>query len=927
MLRTTAFTTWLIVLPVLASADDVLTYEQHVRAILKANCFHCHGEEGKREGGLDLRLRRLIVKGGENGTSIVPGDSQSSLLVARIRSGEMPPVDKKLTPEQVEVISSWIDAGAKTAREEPESIGDDPIFTDVERNFWSFRPITRPDAPVIQNRRQARTPIDTFILARLEPLGMKLSPEASRPSLIRRIYFDLLGLPPTPKEVDAFVTDTSSDAYERLVDRLLSSPHYGERWGRHWLDVAGYADSEGYTEADTPREWAYRYRDYVISSFNSDKPFDLFIHEQLAGDEMVPSRDGDLTADQIEKLTATGFLRMAPDGTGGGGVDQDVARNQVVADTIKIVSTSLMGLTVGCAQCHDHRYDPIPTRDYYRLRAVFAPAFDWKNWKTPQQRRLSLYTQADRDLATKINAEAAEVEKQRDEKAQYYIDRTLAEELATLPQPIRDPLRAAYKSASQDRTPEQQQLLKDHPSVANISIGSLYLYDRRREERAGKLDAERKAKERRFVEETRKRKGDAVNAANLAEFNPEAAAELKRDLEAAAKLRQEKAADDLKRYQAEADQIRTRIPREFYLRVVTESTAAPLPTTFVFYRGDHQQPKEQVSPGGLSVLNHRIAPGIISNDESLSSTGRRLDLARRFTSRDYPLTARVIANRIWMHHMGHGIVKTPGDFGFLGDRPTHPELLDWLASELIDGGWHVKDLHRLILLSAVYRQASQRTEQHNTRDPDNKLYARMSIRRLGAEQLRDSMLAISDQLNSKMFGDPVPVMEDAVGQIVIGKENLDGERKPVNPIALNGEEFRRSVYVQVRRSRTLGALETFDAPDMSPNCDCRSSSNVAPQSLFFMNSQQTIQVANTLAKRVAAATGDDTTHPATRAWRLIFGTSPTDTEVEIAVEFLRQQTQLLAKAADRPKDLTPETAALSTLCQALISSNRFLYID
>ncbi|MBP85201.1 MAG: hypothetical protein CMJ64_00540 [Planctomycetaceae bacterium] len=926
MLRPLLLTLSIVASPLTANAGDVLTYEQHIRPILKAHCFQCHGEAGKREGELDLRLRRLIVAGGESGPTIEAGDPDASLLVERVRSGEMPPIDKKLSDNEVETISKWIESGAQTARAEPESIGDDPVFTTEEREFWSFRSVHRPTVPKTSNTARLRTAIDNFILARLEPEGMELSPVTNRRALIRRAYFDLLGLPPTPEATDAFVADESPAAYERLIDRLLASPHYGERWGRHWLDVAGYADSEGYTEDDPPREWAYHYRDYVIDSFNAAKPFDSFIHEQIAGDEMIPPRSGDLTAEQIQNLTATGFLRMAPDGTGVGGVDQDVARNEVVADTITIVSTSLMGLSVGCARCHDHRYDPIPTRDYYRLRAVFAPALNWKAWKLPQQRRVSLYTKANHEQAASINAEAAKIDKQREVKAQQYIERTLAEELATLPEPIREPIRVAYKTAGKERTTEQQQLLKDHPSVANISVGSLYLYDRRRDERARKIDVERKAKETRFIEETQKRAGVAVTAATLAKFNPEAAAELKRDAEAAAKLRAEKAADDLKRYTERAAAIRADIPRHVFLRAVTE-TDEKTPATFVFHRGDHQQPKEQVGPGGLSVLEQRLASDIAANEESLPSTGRRLALARRFTSRDYPLTARVIANRIWLHHFGRGIVNTPGDFGVLGDRPTHPDLLDWLAVEFIESGWQVKRLHRLIMLSSVYRQSSQRTEQHDSLDPDNKLYARMSLRRLESEQVRDAMLAISGQLNTKMFGDPVPVMEDAVGQIVIGKENLDGERKPVNPIALQGEEFRRSIYVQVRRSRILAELEAFDAPEMTPNCDRRSSSNVAPQSLFFMNSQQTVNVANVLAQRVIDEAGIDVTRQVTRVWRLVFGLRPTAEEVDAASALLQQQRELLGKATDRPRELTPETAALSTLCQALLSSNRFLYID
>ena len=905
---------WLIAIQLLApgaSRSEEIYFEQHIRPILKANCFHCHGEEGKREGGLDLRLQRFMVVGGESGSSLTPGDAEASLLLERVRSGEMPPVDKKLSAEEVSLIARWISAGAKTARPEPEQIGEDSLFTEEERNFWSFQPIRRPELPTVNESTVTRTPIDRFVVAKLADAGLNFSAEADRRTLIRRVYFDLLGLPPSVVEVDSFVDDDSPNAYERLLDRVLASPHYGERWGRHWLDVAGYADSEGYTDEDTPRDWAYFYRDYVIAAFNADKPFDTFIHEQLAGDELVTPPYKNLTEDQIERLAATGFLRMAPDGTAGGGIDQSVARNEVVADTIKIVSSSLMGLTVGCARCHDHRYDPIPIADYYRLRAVFEPALDWKHWRVPSARRISLYTDADRELATKINAEAAEVDKQREAKAQEYIDRTLEEELATLPESVRDALRSAYKIIAKDRNAEQQALLKEYPSVASISVGSLYLYDRRREATAGKIDAARREKEKRLASET--------DQASLA-------AEIQRDIEAAAKLRSEKAADDLNRYQDRADAIRATIPPERFLRAIAEEPNQ-IPATFVFFRGDHEQPKDEVAPTGLTVLETRLATALPTNDDSLPSTGRRLAFAKQLTDPRYPLTARVIVNRIWLHHFGRGIVNSPSDFGVLGDRPTHPELLDWLAAEFIESGWQVKQLHTLIMMSTTYRQGSQRTDQHDAVDPDNKLYARMSIRRLESEAVRDALLAISAKLNPNLCGPPVPVMEDEVGQIVIGKENLDGERKPGQAVPLHGEEFRRSVYVQVRRSRPLGVLDTFDNPAMAPNCEQRNASNVAPQSLLFMNSNLVVEYSEYFADRVIHDAGADRNEQVRLAWQLALASVPSDREIAAAVEFLQRQEQSFRDSPTKPKESTAESLALASFCQALLSSNRFLYVE
>lgn len=952
---------WLgLAAPTLAAADPLI-FERDVRPIFKTHCFQCHGEDGQRKGGLDLRLRRLAEQGGDSGPAFVPGKPDESLLVERLRSGEMPPIDKKPPPEQIETIARWIASGAPTARPEPQDLGEGPLFTQEERGFWAFQPVRRPAMPNVAHPELVATPVDALLLARLEAAGLVFSPEADKPTLLRRAYFDLVGLPPTPEEIEGFVSDASPDAWPRLVDRLLASPHYGERWGRHWLDVAGYADSEGYTDEDAPRASAFRFRDYVVRSFNADKPFDQFLQEQLAGDELTPPPYRNLSPEAIERLTATGFLRMSPDGTASSGVDQNVARNQVVADTVQIVCTSLLGLTVHCAQCHDHRYDPIPQADYYRLRAIFEPALDWKQWRAPPARKVSLYTDADRELASKIQAEAAAVDAQRQQNGQEYIDRTLEEELLLVPQERRDSLRAAYKTAAEQRTAEQQTLLKEYPSVANISMGSLYLYDERREAKARRIDAERKQKEARFVAETKARElarapdaerapleaaaaapaetrtaeqtallekhpGVLVAAATLERFNPQAAAELAADAKTAAELRATKAVDDLKRYSAQAAEIRSRIPPEGFLRALTETPGQASPT-FIFYRGDLQQPKGEVPPGDLTILAGATAIEIPADDPSLPTTGRRLAFARHLTDGRHPLVSRVIANRVWLHHFGRGLVGTPGDFGVLGERPTHPDLLDWLADELVSRGWSLKSLHRVILLSTAYRQSSRRGPHLDAIDPDNRLYARMSVRRLESEVVRDALLSIRGDRNDAMFGPPVPVMEDDVGQIVIGRENLDGERKPVGAVSLGGEECRRSVYVQVRRSRPLSILETFDAPVMSPNRENRNFSTAASQSLVFMNSALVIESAGRFASRLEREAGRDRRAQAAHGWLLAFGRPATADELHGAEQFVGRQLEVLKKQAPSADAALHGRQALATFCQALLSANAFLYVD
>ena len=435
-----------------------ITYENDIRPILKTHCFGCHGETGNKKGNLDLRLRRLIVNGGDSGPAITPGNPDKSYLLRRITSGEMPPGENRVPDEAIEQIRTWIADGAPTVNKEPENLSEEDLgVSSTDRQYWAFQPILQPEIPDYSPEDRVRTPIDALLLKSMRSKGLHFSQDADPITLLRRVFFDLTGLPPTPDDVEQFMADTGEDAYERLIDRLMASPHYGERWGRHWLDIAGYADSEGYNNSDTQRKYAYRYRDYVIRSFNADKPFDSFITEQLAGDELVQPPYTNLDQGKIEKLVATGFLRMGADGTSGGNDNADVARNQVIADAIKILSTSLLGLSVGCAQCHDHRYDPIPQKDYYRLRALLEPVYDWKKWRTPQDRLISLYTDADRAKAAEVEAEASVVAEEKSVKQKDYIAQAIEKELENFDISLRDTLRLAFQTPVDKRTEEQKQ--------------------------------------------------------------------------------------------------------------------------------------------------------------------------------------------------------------------------------------------------------------------------------------------------------------------------------------------------------------------------------------------------------------------------------------------------------------------------------------
>ena len=852
-----------------------LTFERDIRPIFKTHCFHCHGEAERREGGLDVRLRRLLVTGGESGAALAPGKPAESYLLERLASGDMPPEEasQRPTEDDIAVVRQWILQGAPTLRDEPESPDDLPSITAEEIEFWAFQPIQHPQPPSADSRARINNPIDEFIQARLDPKGLTISPEAQRTTLIRRLYFDLLGLAPSPTAVEQFAADQRPNAYEILVDELLASPHYGERWGRHWLDVAGYADSEGYTDDDTERQHAWHYRDYVIDSLNGNLPYDRFILEQLAGDEMVGPPYKNLTSEQARLLTATGFLRMAADGTGAKTEDPNLAQNTVIAESIKIVTSSMLGLTIGCAQCHDHRYDPIPQSDYYSFRAIFEPAYNWKKWRTPSKRLISLYTDKDRELAAQLETEAKAVEARRTGRQKELIAATLEKQIAALPEEIQEAVREAQTTPAKERTAEQKALLKKHPSV-NVSAGSLYLYDKA-------------------------------------------------------------AANELKKMADEAAAIRSRKPEEHFVRALSE-VPNQIPDSFVFFRGDHEQPKAQVTPSIFEVVQLTNGDAPIPRDDSrFATTGRRMALGNWLVGRSNPLTARVLVNRIWMHHFGTGIVRTPADFGRLGDRPSHPLLLDWLATEFINSGWNMKSLHRTMLLSATYRQTSEPTDAAQHTDPDNQLFSRAPVRRIEAEVLRDMVLQVADQLNRQPFGPPVPVMADKAGRFVIGLENLNAGRPgPVLP--MNGEDLRRTVYVQVRRSRPLSLMETFDAPRMEPNCESRNSSTVSSQSLSLMNGDFITRQAGKLAESVIAAAPDSTSDRIRSVWQRVYGRTPSAEELRLASVFLDEQIELQRNGKSdvdqaQPKtdsDLTVEDkSAFETLCHMLLGSNEFLYVD
>lgn len=862
-----------------APADDALpTWETDVRPILKAHCTHCHGEQEPVEGGVDLRLRRFLDRQAEGyGPLLVPGDAAGGELLRVIRSGEMPKGGKKVSPEELATIERWIATGATSADPEPETIPPGPYLTAHDREWWSFRPIVKPIVPT--GADAGRTAIDAFILAALAPKGLFLAPEADRPTLIRRLTLDLTGLLPTPEEVDAFVADTSGDAYEKVVERLLASPAYAERQARAWLDVAGYSDSNGFSEADSLRLHAWRYRDWVVKSFRDDLPWDRFIQEQLAGDELAGVTEGSTDSavnDPVrrDQLIATAFLRLAPDGTGDPVPDQNLARNQVIAEQIKVTTSSLLGLTVACAQCHDHRYDPVSQTDYFRLRAIFDPVFDWEQWRPPAARLYSLYTPEERARAAAIEADAAKIDAEADAMRKAFLDEIFEKEIVKLPEEVRDAYRTARATPDGERSDEQKALIRKYPAA--LATYSLDLYD--------------PAKEKQVADR-----------------------------------------------RAEGTKLRATKPPEGFLMAAVE-VKGRVPETKLFHRGDHEQPKQTVTPGELSVLAGEGIEPLVPADTQAGSSGRRLAYARWLTSGRHPLVARVLVNRFWLGHFGRGLVATPGDFGRLGERPSHPELLDWLAATFMEGGWRLKSLHRLIVTSAVYRQGSV-NEPARTADPDNRLLGRFSPRRLDAETFRDAVLGASGRLVPTAGGPPVGIAKDPVGRIVVGREEKDVNGDVVRVVSLGADDFRRSLYLQSRRSEPVTVLETFDQPEMKPNCELRRATTVAPQALLMLNDTFVLDNARALAERVRAEAPGDVRDQVSRAWRRLYSRAPSAGDLELALAYLAEQGEAfrvrvaavpvptVKDGEPAPPPADPQLEALASLCQVLLASNRFLYCD
>ncbi len=857
--------------PTVGFADEAkkpptkVTFETDVLPIFKARCVKCHAGAEPAQG-LRLTSRREILRGGKSGPAMRIAAAESSLLWEMLTSNQMPKGGPALSAAEKGVIRTWINDGATSADAAEDDADDLKTQAGESANkHWAFRPPVRSPVPAVRDVDRVRNPIDAFVVAALEAKGLSLSPDASREVLLRRAAFDLIGLPPSPEETQRFLADRDENAYDRLIDRLLASPHYGERWGRHWLDVAGYAESAGVLSEDRPLPTAYRFRDYVIRAFNSDKPYDRFLQEQLAGDELTDywtayEKLDRLPDEVVEAITATGYLRCAPDSSRPdfAGIKNADAQYfyPTINDTLQIVASSTMGLTLQCARCHSHKFDPIPQVEYFRLQSIFMAAYRPKQWIPQMERRLFVATASQKKEADehngKLTAEVARLKKELADLRAQFKQRLTDERLATLPEVIRADVKASLGKPVDQRSPVEKYLVEKFQTL---------------------LQPDDKT---------------------LDKLLPETFADYRTGTD--------------QRNSAVAEQERQRIAFD-ELRALYD-LPGPVVTPLL-RRGDALTPGSPVEPGVLSSLTTPVSFQWTPPAAEAKTSGRRLAFARWLTQPDHPLTARVMVNRIWLHHFGEGIVSTPEDFGTLGSSPSHPQLLEWLAREFVESGWSIKYMHRLMLTSSAYRQRSTIDDAQQARakdvDPDNRLMWRQRLRRVDAEPLRDAMLSVAGLLDDKLFGSPIPVARRGDGEVSIA----DGQN-----------DRRRSIYIQILRGNPLTMLLAHDQPVMETNCTRRSRSTVSTQALTLLNSDSAIAYAAAFADRALREAPEA---PLKFMSLAAFSRDATADELTDFDRFVTaQQGRYVARgdASDAARK-----KALADLCHMLLASNEFVYLD
>ena len=799
-------------------------FKKDVLPILKANCFSCHGGE-KVKGGLRLNSREDLLKGGESGPGFDADKPIDSLLLSAVNydSFEMPPKGK-LAGSQIAKIRKWIEMGAPFPKDmlkatEHADAGPPPV-NDETKSWWSFQKVKRPEVPAVSQAGFVANPIDAFIAHQLEAKGLRPNPPANKLALVRRAYYDMTGLPPTPAEVQEFIADKSPDAWERLVDRLLASKHYGEKWGRHWLDLVRYGETNSY-ERDGAKPHVWRYRDYVIQSLNDDKPYDAFITEQLAGDE-IPKP----TADSI---VATGYYRL------GIWQDEPVSLEESLFndldDLVVTTSETFLGLTVGCARCHDHKIDPIPQRDYYRMLAFF--------------RNVRRYGVRGHDTVL-----AASVRE---------IDRPEVKEVAA--RQIRD---------HENRV---KQVEKNLTSIARPVMKHL-----------SGVEKEDFQYEMNRVPILEKYVGKHL---------------------------EKKKFDRYKNLTQQRDRLRKEKPKGLASALCVTEAGAKCPDTHVLGRGSVKSKGEVVTPGFPSVLSppepqiQPIAGG--------KSSGRRLALAKWLTDPNNPLTARVMVNRLWQHHFGRGIVESSSDFGFQGSPPSHPELLDWLATDFVAGGWKLKRMHKLIMTSNAYRMSARPNDESLAKDQANESLWRYNMRRLVAEEVRDSILAVNGSLNADhMFG---PSIYPTLPAEILHGQSRPGAGWNTSP---PDKQARRSIYVHVKRSLPVPMLASFDMPDADKSCPVRFATIQPTQALGLLNSKFINDQARVFADFLHEKAGTELSEQVKLALWRVCQREPTAAEIDRGMKLIDTLQQVDGAS---PED------AMAYFCLVALNLNEFMYLD
>ncbi len=834
----------------IAQAGEALSapvFSEQAGPLLRERCGRCHGQY-RRLARLNLSSAEGLARGGESGPALVPGDVASSLLWQRIEAEDMPP-GEPLAASERELIRGWIAAGAPGL--------PDPSQLPPGDTHWAFQPPRTPPLPEVADPSRVQTAVDRFIMARLEAQGWHLAPPADRATLLRRVALDVTGLPPTLAEQEAFLSDTAPGAVPRMIERYLASPHYGERWGKYWLDAVGYADSNGYFNADSDRPWAWRYRDYVVRSHNADRPWNEFLEQQIAGDELAGyTPGGDLTPEMVDSLLATHFLRNAPDGTGesDGNEDEVLAdRFAVIEGTVQIMGSALLGLTVQCARCHDHKFEPLTQREYYGLQAILWAAYQPDDWRKPAERLVAEGTVAERAAhqarLDQIAAEVEAVKKRFDQERQELVERLREERLAGLEPSLADQVRVALATAAGERSEDAEKLLAEQAAVCEVS--------------------------------------DEQLAERFTEYGPAQEAE-----------------------RAEIEKLEASRPAPLEQLAILTDVARQPPPHFVRERGQYRELGEEALPGVPAALVSPDNGWNLPAEAGASGSGRRLALARWLTSPEQPTVRRLLVNRVWQQHFGQGLFTSPDNLGYTGAEPSHPELLDYLAAELPRHGWSLKWLHREILNSATYQQSSQAPPGRADQDPENRLLSHFSLRRLDAEALRDSLLALSGRLDHGLGGPYVPTERDGEGAVVVD-ENRPGAH-------------RRSLYLQQRRTQVNSFLELFDAPSLVTNCTRRSTSTVPLQALALMNAPLVRLRSQELAKRLMAEAPASDDARIERLFRLAICRPPRAEELAAAQAFFKQA---MAESHAEDHSVALAQVAWTDFCQALLASSAFLYVE